>query len=106
VYVKCGSLEDAQQVFDRIIEWDMVSLTTMIVAHEHFDNEEEVHKIFYRIVIPYVKPNQFSFVNILKDCIGMRSMEGKQQVYVHIFKVEFQGCVYVGSSLLDMYTKC
>ncbi|KAK3153650.1 hypothetical protein QOZ80_2BG0179030 [Eleusine coracana subsp. coracana] len=46
MYVKCGSLELAKSVFERIDKKTIVSWTTMLVGHSRLGTMEDAHKLF------------------------------------------------------------
>lgn len=46
MYVKCGAIGDAQKLFDRMPEKDIVSWTTMLNGHAKLGNYDEAHLIF------------------------------------------------------------
>ncbi|KAF3454229.1 hypothetical protein FNV43_RR04676 [Rhamnella rubrinervis] len=46
MYVKCGSVEDAKRLFDRMPEKDVVSWTTMLDGYAQSGNYDEAHRIF------------------------------------------------------------
>lgn len=46
MYVKCGSINDAKNLFNRMPEKDIVSWTTMLDGHAKLGNYDEAHLIF------------------------------------------------------------
>ncbi|VVA32115.1 PREDICTED: pentatricopeptide repeat-containing [Prunus dulcis] len=46
MYVKCGSVEDAKRLFDRMPEKDIVSWTTMLDGYAQLGNYEEAWRVF------------------------------------------------------------
>ncbi|RDX58098.1 Pentatricopeptide repeat-containing protein, chloroplastic, partial [Mucuna pruriens] len=46
MYVKCGSINDAKDLFNRMSEKDIVSWTTMLDGHAKLGNYDEAHCIF------------------------------------------------------------
>ncbi|KAK6927095.1 E motif [Dillenia turbinata] len=52
MYTKCGSLEDARVLFDRMAEKDIVSWTTMLVGYARMGKYDEAQRVFYAM------PNQ------------------------------------------------
>lgn len=46
MYVKCGSVEDAERLFDRMPEKDIVSWTTMLDGYARLGNYDEARRVF------------------------------------------------------------
>ncbi|WKA10947.1 hypothetical protein VitviT2T_028488 [Vitis vinifera] len=44
IYSKCGSLVDAQKIFDAVVKPNTISWTTMIVGYVQVGLLEETHK--------------------------------------------------------------
>ncbi|KAH9303130.1 hypothetical protein KI387_014713 [Taxus chinensis] len=54
MYVKCGSIEDARQVFDKMCERNAVSWTVMIAGYAQTGQVHEASKLFERMKEPDV----------------------------------------------------
>jgi len=60
MYAKCGSIEEAHQGFDKMLEKDMVSWTSSISGYMQNGNGEEVMSLFCQMENVGIKPNQYS----------------------------------------------
>lgn len=67
-YVKCGSLGDAQKLFDCIKDPDVFSWSCLIVGYAQFGHGEEALKLFWKMRNLGIKPNQVTFVGVLTAC--------------------------------------
>eukprot|EP01018_Ginkgo_biloba_P014909 Gb_35786 [translate_table: standard] len=104
-YAKCGSIECARQLFDEMPERDLVSWTTIIAVYsQHGCGKEAVH-LFEQMLQDGMKPNQFTFASILNASTIVPSQDQGKQVHVHIIRSGFDLNVFVGSALIDFYTK-
>eukprot|EP00249_Psilotum_nudum_P023046 c28733_g2_i1 orf=69-1232(+) len=106
MYAKCGSIERARQVFDRMPRRDVVSWTAMVTAHAQHRNGEESLRLFWEMEQEHVKPDPVTFVSILKVCSSLLALEQGKKIHAHIVKYRLQSNVFVGSALIDMYAKC
>ena len=43
MYVKCGSIEDAQEVFDKMLERDVVTWTAIMAGYVQIEHLREAH---------------------------------------------------------------
>lgn len=68
MYGKCGSLDDAENVFDRMHRQDAVSWTAMIASHAQNGYAKKALQIFSRMQKEGVKPDAITFVSILSAC--------------------------------------
>jgi len=52
-----------------------------------------------------VSPYKFTFVQVIKACAGLATLEDRRLVHKHLIQSGCESDVFVGSSLVDMYTK-
>ncbi|KAJ7564743.1 hypothetical protein O6H91_02G031500 [Diphasiastrum complanatum] len=106
MYAKCGSLLDARQVFDCMLEHNVFSWTIIISAYANLRQGEEAINLFQRMQQTGIPPNKVAFVVVLKACARIPSLEKGKQLHWDIIKSGFLSDVIVGSTLVDMYVKC
>ncbi|XP_057837442.2 pentatricopeptide repeat-containing protein At5g15300 [Cryptomeria japonica] len=106
MYDKCGSLVDAQGVFDQMPMRNLISWTAMISAYTRHGYSEEALILFYQMKETGIQPNQFTFASILSSCADMANLEKGKEIHEEIIRNEYQSDVYVGNALVDMYAKC
>ncbi|KAJ7295810.1 hypothetical protein O6H91_Y162500 [Diphasiastrum complanatum] len=106
MYSKCGSLEDAQKVFDKMPSKDVVSWTVMIDGYVRQGCYEKALAMFSNMQLKGVKPNQFTFVSLLRACSGLFSLTQGQWLHSEICKSGLELDMYVCTSLIDMYANC
>lgn len=104
--VKNGSLKDARKLFDKMPQRDEVSWTNMISGYVNTLQAPEALSLFSTMwVQPELRLDPFVLSLALKAC-GL-SMNMYYGALLHGFSVKsgLINSVFVGSSLLDMYTK-
>eukprot|EP01018_Ginkgo_biloba_P026601 Gb_41454 [translate_table: standard] len=106
MYVKCGDMASARQVFDKMRDRDKVSWTAMIAGYAENGMAEEALKLFYRMRRARMKANQFTFVGILTACASLEALEPGKQAHAWIVKKGFMANMYLGSTLVDLYANC
>eukprot|EP01018_Ginkgo_biloba_P000403 Gb_07442 [translate_table: standard] len=106
MYVKCGSVENARQLFDKMLERNVVSWTAIIMGYVQNGNGEEALRLFCQMQQAGMKPNEFTLASILGACAILAAWEQGKQVHVHVIKIGNMSDVCVGSALVDMYGKC
>eukprot|EP01018_Ginkgo_biloba_P030838 Gb_14966 [translate_table: standard] len=106
MYAKCGSTENARQVFDRMPERDGVAWNSIIAGYGWQVHSEEVLTIFQHMQWVGVRPTEFTFGSIMSVCARLSVLEHGKQVHVHIIGTGFESNVIVATALIDMYSKC
>lgn len=68
MYAKCGRIDFARQVFDKILERDAVSWSAMIAGYGMHGYVEDALKLFEQMQKAAVKPDHITFVSVLSSC--------------------------------------
>ncbi|KAL8145760.1 hypothetical protein AgCh_003782 [Apium graveolens] len=106
MYAKCGCLEDARKVFDEIPVRDVVTWTALITGFSQHERYEEALRLFLEFLSVGLEPNHFTFSSLVKAAGGMGSGREGRQIHGFCLKCGYDGNVYVGSALVDMYVRC
>eukprot|EP01018_Ginkgo_biloba_P008730 Gb_35202 [translate_table: standard] len=106
MYDKCGIIEDAYQVFEKMAIRDVVSWTAMITGLAQHGCGEEALKLFCQMRQTDSKPELFVFATVLRACASVAALEQGKQIHNLIIRTGCELDVFVGSALVDMYAKC
>ncbi|KAJ7952799.1 Pentatricopeptide repeat [Quillaja saponaria] len=68
MYCKCGSLEDARMVFDRITDKDAVAWNSMIVGYAMHGSSQEAFQLFNEMCRIGHQATDITFIGILTAC--------------------------------------
>lgn len=68
MYAKCGSLEGAREIFDRLSNKNVITWTSMISAFSIHGDAKSALKLFYRMENEKVEPNEVTFIGVLYAC--------------------------------------
>ncbi len=80
MYAKCGSLEDAWGVFNKIPSQVVVTWSTMILGHVKCSQGQMALELFRQMQQEGVWPKSVTFVGVLKACDSVIAL-GRGQVY-------------------------
>ncbi|KAL7176049.1 hypothetical protein ACSBR2_029592 [Camellia fascicularis] len=105
-YAQCGDLSGAFCAFDRMPNHDVVSWTTMITACSQHGWTEEAFLLFSRMQFEGFSPNEFTVCSVLKACGDEAALKFGRQLHGAVVKKIFKNDVFIGTSLVDMYSKC
>ncbi len=86
MYAKCGSLEDAWRVFNKMPSRDVVTWTTMILGHVKCGHGQKALELFRQMRQEGVQPNSVTFVGVLNACASMIALEEGRCVHQQIIQ--------------------
>ncbi|ESQ44640.1 hypothetical protein EUTSA_v10003201mg [Eutrema salsugineum] len=115
-YANCGKLRAARSLFDRIKGPDLATWNTLIAAYANSgDGEsesglclsEEALRLFVDMHrSSLVRPNEVSLVALIKSCANLGEFRGGVWAHVYLLKNNLTLNQFVGTSLIDFYSKC
>ena len=106
MYARCGSMEDALQVFNDMPKRDVVTWTTLIAQFSHTGQGNEALKFFKRMEHEGVKPDRVTYISVLNACVSLKNLEQGKQIHADIRKAGLESDIRVGNSLVSMYSRC
>nr|GEW06366.1 pentatricopeptide repeat-containing protein At2g13600 [Tanacetum cinerariifolium] len=101
-----GRLDEARKVFSQMGITDQCSWNSMVSGFGKYDRFKESVEFFVRMHGEGFVLNQYSYGSVLKSCAGLRDVMIGMQVHGSVVKSPYEGDVYMGSALIDMYAKC
>ncbi|GMI92767.1 chlororespiratory reduction 21 [Hibiscus trionum] len=105
-YAKCGAFDIANELFSRLRVNNVFSWAAIIGLKCRIGLNEEALMGFSEMQENGVLPDNFVVPNALKACGALLWLGYGKGVHGYVVKVGFDGCVFVASSLIDMYGKC
>ncbi|KAG0564182.1 hypothetical protein KC19_8G089900 [Ceratodon purpureus] len=105
MYIRCGSLEDASQVFHNLPHRDVMSWTAMIGGFAEHGEESKAFDLFWQMQDVGLRPVKATFSSILKACTSSAALEEGKKVVAYILKSGYELDTGVGNALISMYAK-
>eukprot|EP01018_Ginkgo_biloba_P022395 Gb_02037 [translate_table: standard] len=106
VYAKCGSLENACRVFDKMSLRDVASWTAMIAGYAQNGHCDDALKFFRKMQFTGVNPSSVSISSVLPACAHLGALEQGKEIHASIIRRGIESNVIVVSALVAMYAKC
>ncbi|KAH8934858.1 hypothetical protein BDL97_17G001400 [Sphagnum fallax] len=106
MYAKCGSMEDAWRIFNKMHLRDVISWTAVIQGYARSGKGQKALELFRQMQQEGVQPNSVTFLGVLNACATVMALEEGRRAHEQIIECDFESDVFVGSSLIDMYAKC
>lgn len=106
MYAKCGSVQFARQVFDKMPQRNAVSWNAMISGYAQNGHAKEALALFKKMRLGSFKPDSVTMLCVLPECAHLGYLHSGEQIHCDIVKRGFESDVFVGNSLIDMYSRC
>ncbi|KAH7428636.1 hypothetical protein KP509_09G009700 [Ceratopteris richardii] len=107
MYIKCGDLGKAHEVFDNLAPRDVVSWTIMIAGYTQYGRADKALQCFDEMQSAGFHPDPATFCCVLKACGSIGDLEKGQIVHNRILRARLLGRnVKVANALVAMYAKC
>ncbi|KAF5175598.1 Pentatricopeptide repeat-containing protein, partial [Thalictrum thalictroides] len=111
MYVKCGFLCHAVQVFVKVsesekVQQDVTLWNSIIDGCFRCGRVREGVDWFRRMKFMGVRPDVYSLCSILGVCSDLSGVVGGKQVHGYVVRNIFECDAFLDSALIDMYMKC
>ncbi|KAJ7534043.1 hypothetical protein O6H91_13G076700 [Diphasiastrum complanatum] len=106
MYAKCGEMDMAQHVFDRLLRRDVVSWNALIRGYVDNGLGHSAVQLFQKMQDSGRQPDSTTFASIIKAIAKMGSIEQGKLIHAIVVKSGLESDAIVGNALVDMYAKC
>ncbi|KAL3654629.1 hypothetical protein CASFOL_001614 [Castilleja foliolosa] len=106
MYAKCGKLDLAHEVFDRMPERDSVCWNSMITNFSQNSKPEQAMDLFYRMGPEGAKYDCVSISAALSACSNLSALRLGKEIHCFMNRGGFNFDPIASSALIDMYAKC
>ncbi|XP_058097843.1 pentatricopeptide repeat-containing protein At2g01510, mitochondrial-like [Magnolia sinica] len=106
MYAKCGCVDSARIVFDRMSVRDLVSWTAMVSGYVHNGCDGETLEFFELMRWSNVKPNRVGLLSVLLACGHLGALRKGEGFHSYAIRTGFESDVLVSTAVIDMYSKC
>lgn len=107
VFARNGEIDKARQLFEEIGgEGNPVSWNSMISGYIQNCQYVDAFKLYRELCRLSVIRTRSTFSALLQACSCLGSLKLGQLLHAHVLKTPYESNVYVGTSLVDMYSRC
>ena len=106
MYMNCGKVGLARQVFNVMLKRSVVSWNTMISGWFQNGRPEEALAVFNSMMDARVEPDSATIVSALPSCGHLKELELGIKVHKLVQKNHLQEKIEVRNALVDMYSRC
>jgi pentatricopeptide repeat protein len=106
MYAKCGSIDDAWSVFNRLATRDVVSWNAVILGYSNCQQGQKALELFRQMQLEGLEPNLVTFIGVLSACANAGALDEGRTVHEQIIQSGCESNPSVCSHLIEMYAKC
>ncbi|MED6110407.1 Pentatricopeptide repeat-containing protein [Stylosanthes scabra] len=103
---KPGCLDEALNMFNLMPQPDQCSWNAMVSGFAQHGRFQEALSFFVGMHRVNFVLNEYSFGSALSACAGLTDLNLGVQIHALMSKSRYSSDVYMGSALVDMYSKC
>jgi pentatricopeptide repeat protein len=84
MYAKCGALAQAQEVFDELVDRDLVAWNALLAGYAQLGRSETIFDALPKMIGEGSEPDGFTFSILLNTCSHSGLLEGGQMYFEHM----------------------
>ncbi|XP_052171038.1 pentatricopeptide repeat-containing protein At1g08070, chloroplastic-like isoform X2 [Diospyros lotus] len=106
MYIKCGDLELAREVFLGMDERDVLTWTSMLMGLTSLGHFQESLDLFRRMQFEKIQLDEITLVSVLTACAQTGALDQGKYVHLLIDRYNMKRDIVLETALVDMYAKC
>ncbi|XP_059667192.1 putative pentatricopeptide repeat-containing protein At5g37570 [Cornus florida] len=107
VYSRNGEIDKALELFEETKgERNPVTWNSMISGHIQVAQHEQALRLYVTMRRLSISQTRSTFSALFHACSCLGSLQQGQLLHAHLIKTPFESNVFVGTALVDMYSKC
>ncbi|KAK8928766.1 Pentatricopeptide repeat-containing protein [Platanthera zijinensis] len=106
MHAKCGEVEKAYFLFNRMFQKDVVAWSAMISAFAQSGHPQEAVSIFQKMILEGSTPNGITVMSILPACADMLELNLGKSIHGISLKSNINFDCSVGTAFVAMYAQC
>ncbi|XP_043726014.1 pentatricopeptide repeat-containing protein At3g13880 [Telopea speciosissima] len=106
MYSKCGEMDNARQLFDRMPRQDIISWNSLISGYSQVGFYHKAMEVFNEARVARIKLDKFTYATALSVCARAGNIVLGKLIHGLITISGLGDQVFLTNSLIDMYSKC
>ncbi|XP_010258197.1 PREDICTED: pentatricopeptide repeat-containing protein At4g21300-like [Nelumbo nucifera] len=106
MYAKCGRIDIARQVFNRMTYRDLVTWTSMMMSCVAIRHADEVLTLLRTMQQEKVHPDSITLITLLQAFSQLGRLKLAQEVHGYMYKTHLERDLPIINSLVTTYAKC
>ncbi|GAV75769.1 PPR domain-containing protein/PPR_2 domain-containing protein/PPR_3 domain-containing protein [Cephalotus follicularis] len=105
-FAKFEEMEVARTLFDQMPSKDLLSFNSLIAAYAQMGDYRMVRELFDNMVAENILPDNVTMINLVSATTEIGALDQGRWIHGRIIRVGMQIDAFLGSALIDMYSKC
>lgn len=106
MYAKCGEMDEAQLVFGKMIDKDVITWTTMVNGYISNGDVNGAIKMCQLMQFEGIRPNAVTLASLLAACASLPDLKLGKCFHGWAIRHKIESDVNVETALIDLYAKC
>lgn len=106
MYARCGCVDDARKLFDRIPERNVVCWTSMISGCTQSGEFKESIELFREMQMAGVRADDTTIASVVSSCAQLGALTQGRYIHKYCDVNNIGNLLSVKNALIDMYSKC
>ncbi|KAL5067680.1 hypothetical protein RYX36_018567 [Vicia faba] len=106
MYVKCGKVDYARQLFDEIPVKDLITWNAMISGYAQNGHARNVLELYFEMKKGGVNPDPVTLLGVLCSCANLGAQGIGREVERKIEQLGFRSNSFLTNALINMYARC
>ncbi|KAJ0054107.1 hypothetical protein Pint_03242 [Pistacia integerrima] len=106
MYGKCGSITDAEKVFDKMSERTIFTWNALLGAYVSNGEPLGALKTYREMRVLGIPLDAYTFPSVLKACSVLKDLNCGAEIHGLVIKCGYDSIAFVVNSLVAMYAKC
>ncbi|XP_041028868.1 putative pentatricopeptide repeat-containing protein At3g11460, mitochondrial [Juglans microcarpa x Juglans regia] len=106
MYVKCGAIDYALELFNAMSNKDLITWNAMISGYAQNGLATQVLELYHKMKLSDVHPDPVTFVGVLSSCTYLGAQKFGTEVERQIQSSGFGSNPFLCNALINMYSRC
>lgn len=106
MYVKCGEVEHARQLFDEMTEKNLITWNAMISGYAQNGLARHVLELYREMKSINIRPDHVTLLGVLSSCANLGAQSIGSEVERQIEYCGFGSNPFLTNALINMYARC
>ncbi|GMN61689.1 hypothetical protein TIFTF001_030778 [Ficus carica] len=105
LYIHCGKILSARELFDRTEDKSLVCWNTVLTGYSQLGLPDEALHLFRKMLSDGVQPSEIAITSVFDACSQLSALHLGKELHCFALKANLVNDLFVGCSMLDMYAK-
>ncbi|KAH7286142.1 hypothetical protein KP509_33G060200 [Ceratopteris richardii] len=106
MFVDCGSMQDAQKVFNKLSKPNEHSWTSLIEGYVHSGEYQNALDTFSKMQQDHVAASGYTYSALLRACGHLKCIKEGYKLHLDIVKHGYEEIPFVSEHVVTMYAEC